>query len=159
PALDIHNAPSQLQDTDKDKDKDKDGKKLVGEALRKKINEDLIEDMKYLQSPNPHDYNKGFTGRALAALQSAYDDNFAAGKKKIWVIKNLETKVTDMQFGVPEGVCTFFDASYYIDVETRKPLTKPINVKRVWYVGMRQDKGSDQWKIMVIMGAASTHKK
>jgi hypothetical protein len=130
---------------------------LKGEALRKKIYDDFIEDVKLWQSDNPHDYRKALTGRALQQLEDIYGADLKAGKIKVRVHKDIKAEVKDLQFDTAQVAYKFTDASYYIDAETKKAITKPLNVTREWNIGLTQDKANGQWKITVILGAPRKH--
>ncbi|MHB8841632.1 MAG: hypothetical protein ACYC56_07570 [Candidatus Aquicultor sp.] len=126
---------------------------LTGVKLKEKITNDLQDDIKLMQAKNPHDYTKGLTGRALRQFQTAYEKDFGGGKIRVRVYKTTDIKVIGMQFGVPEAIYKFTDNSYYIDAKTRQPVSKPLNVKREWALGLAKDAG-DHWKVSLIMGAA-----
>ncbi|OIO84695.1 MAG: hypothetical protein AUK32_08305 [Candidatus Aquicultor secundus] len=130
---------------------------LTGAKLKEKISKDLLDDIKLMQSKNPHDFTKGLTGRALRQFQTAYEKDFDGGKIRVRVYKTIDVKVIGMQFGVPEAIYKFTDNSYYIDTKTRQPVSQPLNVKREWALGLAKDAGG-HWKVSLIMGAARNSK-
>lgn len=137
---DVHKAPSTFKNEPQ------------GEALKQEITKDFLEDIQIMQSSNPNDYGKGLTGKALQKFKDAYNQDAQGGKLRIRVYKTLKAEVADMQFGVPEATFKFVDNSYFVDPNTMKPISKPLNVTREWYMGMQKEDG--RWKISLIMGAA-----
>lgn len=123
----------------------------TGEELEKLITKHALEDIKYWSAQNPDDYSKGFIGSALSSLQNTYKKDLEAGKIKVRVHKDVDLKITGMQFGTPKGTYKFRDESYYIDAKTKKPISQAESVQKEWKLAFRKDKDGT-WKISLVMG-------
>lgn len=128
---------------------EKEGKNLY--PIKQEVLRDVKENVD-IWINHPEKIKDAFTGVALSDFQAARALDKKEKVKRVRVHKNQKFTVTDLHNGErPEVEYKFLDMSYFVDLKTGKPKTKPYNKQRTLTIFLTRE--GNKWKIDNIVGS------
>lgn len=100
-------------------------------------------------SDNPNHFEKGISGKALEELKQQSANELAQGKIKVRVHSDREFEAVKVEKESGAIAYAYIDNSYYIDAKMKNKISKPLNEKKEWLIGIAKIDGT--WKINTIV--------
>lgn len=123
---------------------------MIKAKEQKLLLKQIAEDLNLItQTTDQTTLAQALTGAALKQTVTKWQQEQKAGKQKVRRYANVKINFANYTKGVAGLTVTFIDKSYYVDIKTGRPLTKPNN--KLVKVLVAAKKEANRWKIFNLL--------